>query len=194
MSSREIYNPEFDEWMPLPEYPGYYVSATGHVWGPGRYGDPWLLKPTRTKRGHLYVSLYVDGVRYREYVHRLVARCFIPNHNNYPVVRHLNDCPEDNDVENLAWGTQRDNIIDMRNAQNDYKLTDLDRERAYAKRRTPIKAICIETGEEQMFTSQQEASRILGVSQASISHIALGKPGRRSEHGYTFKKVSGGHE
>lgn len=188
MSSREIYNPEFDEWRPAVGYPGYLVSATGHIYGPGRHGIPKLLKPSRTNHGHLYVSLYRGGVRHREYIHRLVAESFVPNPNNCPIVRHLNDYPDDNDASNLAWGTQRDNIIDMRRARNDYVFSDEDRESAYEKRRTPIKAVYLQTGEERLFPSQQEASRILGVSQSTISGIIAGKPGRRSGCGYTFAK------
>lgn len=37
---------------------------------------------------------------------------YIPNPNNYPIVRHLNDNPLDNRLANLAWGTQKDNVKD----------------------------------------------------------------------------------
>lgn len=192
MSGRDIYVPEFDDWRPVSGYPEYYVSATGHVYGPGRYGEQKLLKPTSGANGHQYVSLYKDGKRTREYVHRLVAENFIPNPEHYPVVRHLNDYPDDNRVGNLAWGTQRDNVLDMRKNRNDYTLNDCDREKAYTKRRTPVKAIHLETGEETTFISQQEASRMLGVNQSVISGIAAGKTGRHSIHGYTFEKLGKG--
>lgn len=187
MSGRDIYVPEFDDWRPVAGFPDYSVSASGYICGPGRHGESQLLKPTIGKNGHQYVSLYKDGERHKEYVHRIVATAFIPNPKQYPVVRHLNDCPDDNYVGNLAWGTQQDNVRDMRYYGNDYRLSDEDRDRAYAVRRTPIVAINKKTGEERVFISQQEASRALKVSQASISDIARGKPGRHSEHGYTFR-------
>ncbi len=192
MSSRDIYVPEFDDWRPISGYPEYHVSATGHIYGPGRHGEPILLKPTSGESGHQYVSLYKDGRRTKKYVHRLVAENFIPNPEHSPVVRHLNDYPDDNRVENLAWGTQRDNIMDMRRNNNNYVPSDHDREKAYAKRRTPVKAIHLETGEEMTFISQQEASRMLGVDQSVISGIAAGKTGRHSIHGYTFEKIGKG--
>jgi hypothetical protein len=42
----------------------------------------------------------------------LIARHFIPNPNNYPLVRHLNDIKTDDRIENLAWGTQKHNKED----------------------------------------------------------------------------------
>ena len=39
------------------------------------------------------------------YIHRILAQAFIPNPNNYPVVRHLNDNKNDWMLSNLAWGT-----------------------------------------------------------------------------------------
>lgn len=189
MSCRDIYYIEDDEWLPIKGFPGYYVSATGQIIGPGRHGGMKILRPAVGRHGHLYVSLYLNGECHKEYVHRLVAEHFIPNPNNYSVVRHLDDCPAYNDVSNLAWGTQRDNILDMRRNGKEYVWTDDDREKAYQKRRTPVKAINLKTGDERYFKSQQEASRVLGIDQSSISMIVNKKPGRHSEHGYTFELV-----
>ena len=43
------------------------------------------------------------------------------------------------------------------------------------KRRDPVVAVNVRNHSEQEFESQQEASRILGISQASISNVILGK-------------------
>jgi len=41
---------------------------------------------------------------YKPYlVHRLVAECFIPNPNNYPIINHKNENTKDNRVENIEW-------------------------------------------------------------------------------------------
>lgn len=54
-----------------------------------------------------------DGVRldtqptylhfYNDYVHRLVAKAFIPNPHNYEQVDHINNDRTDNRVANLRW-------------------------------------------------------------------------------------------
>lgn len=187
MSHRYIYDPEDDEWR-YTGYGDYYISNTGRVWGPGRHGKPGLLNPTpNSKNGHLEVSLYVDGKRLRKYVHRLVAESFIQNPHGYPIVRHLNDDPYDNRVDNLAWGTQKDNMKDAIRNGSFRAFTDENREAAMQKRRTPIRSINLRTGEEKTFKSQQEASRQLKVNQSSINRVLSDRG--NSAGGYYFKYV-----
>ena len=42
--------------------------------------------------------------------HRLIALAFIPNPENKPLVLHINDDSTNNLIENLKWGTQRENM------------------------------------------------------------------------------------
>src|SRR5229473_3060473 len=50
------------------------------------------------------VSLYNKGKEYRYFVHRLVARLFIPTDDTSLEVIHKNGILDDNRVENLEWG------------------------------------------------------------------------------------------
>lgn len=43
-------------------------------------------------------------------VHRLVAMAFLPNPNNYPVIMHLDNKTNNNNVSNLKWWTQKENL------------------------------------------------------------------------------------
>lgn len=111
-----------EEWRPVRNYEGLYeVSSFArvrsldreHVTKSGitRRLKGRILQPMVSKRGYLVVALHNHGQRTFT-IHRLVADAFVPNPSNLPVVRHLNDSPMDNSLENLCWGTQGDNIRD----------------------------------------------------------------------------------
>jgi len=110
-----------EEWRPIRGYEVIYeISdrgrvrrvATGHTTYAGR-----ILKPGINSHGCPQVALYCRGVRTTHLVSHLVADAFLqakcPTDR---VLRHLNDDPADNRIENLAWGTYSDNAYDaMRN-------------------------------------------------------------------------------
>lgn len=66
-----------------------------------------ILKPVDDQRGYFIISLgnYGRGKK----IHQLVARAFIPNPENKPVVDHINGDRYDNRVENLRWATHKEN-------------------------------------------------------------------------------------
>lgn len=69
-----------------------------------------ILSPNKGK--HYVVVLNKKGQRKNHFVHVLVALHFIPNPNNYPFVRHLDDIIHNNYITNLAWGTHKMNMED----------------------------------------------------------------------------------
>ena len=92
----------------------YYITKEGILYFK-TLNKGWVKKPFRLleskKRKKYTQSLLNDEGKYvYGYLHRLVAMAYIPNPNNYPIVRHLNDNPLDNRLANLAWGTQKDNM------------------------------------------------------------------------------------
>jgi hypothetical protein len=75
--------------------------------------DAWLpLKPIRKQWGHLHVNLVRDGVKKGRAVHRLVLETFVgpcpPGHQ----CCHWDGVPSNNHLENLRWGTPKDNADD----------------------------------------------------------------------------------
>lgn len=96
-------------WRAVAGFPGYEVSDDGRVriarWCREMPGSP-------DGNGYVIVVLRRGGRRYSRPVHRIVADAFLPNPDELPLVRHLDDDPTNNTVDNLAWGTHSDNRRD----------------------------------------------------------------------------------
>lgn len=108
-----------EEWRDVVGYEGYYqVSDLGRVKRVGKGVGAVagrILKYHRTRKGYLTVGLY-DGNNHKttKRIHRLVARAFIgPPPEDKPEVRHLDGHSDNNVVNNLMWGTNQDNKLDL---------------------------------------------------------------------------------
>jgi thymidylate synthase ThyX len=104
---------EAESWRPVRGYEGYYeVSNQGRVrsFFTNRYPSPTptLKSLTEVPSGHLVVSLK----RKRFLVHHLVLDAFVGSRQEGQQARHLNNNAKDNRVENLAWGTDKQNKDD----------------------------------------------------------------------------------
>ena len=95
----------------IEDFPDYFIDENGEVWS-NKFNKWRKLKPGLTKKGYLQVVLCKDGKEYTKKMHRLIAETFIPNPKNLPHVRHLDDNPLNNSIQNLAWGTNQDNVDD----------------------------------------------------------------------------------
>lgn len=95
--------------MIIKEFSNYTIDEQGTIKNIkyNRY-----IKQHLNNNGYYYAYLYKEGKRHKYLVHRLIAEHFIPNPNNYPIVRHLDDNKLNNTLSNLAWGTASDNQKD----------------------------------------------------------------------------------
>lgn len=176
---------DMDEKWWYTDYKNVFISNHGRVYN-ANTGN--FLKPKpMDKHGHLGVMLRIDGRNFYVYTHRLMAKAFIPNPDGHPIVRHLDDQPLNNEIENLNWGTMKDNHADcVRNGH--YKpVTDEAREIGMKKLRKPVVVTDIRTGNLLYFKSLNEACRSLGVQQANASKVLAGK--RAHTQGYFFEYV-----
>ena len=92
----------------LDEYPNYVIYSDGRIWS--NTSEKFMsLAPNQD--GYLgTVITNKDGKRVSVKAHRLVALAFIPNPNGYLYVNHIDENPQNNNVENLEWITCSDNL------------------------------------------------------------------------------------
>ena len=88
-------------WKDIKHYEGLYrISNLGRIWSVHK--NDYKLPQTK-ENGYLSVSLYKNGKMHNEYVHRLVALTFLPNHDNLPQVNHKDENKRNNSSDNLEW-------------------------------------------------------------------------------------------
>jgi hypothetical protein len=85
----------------------YIVSNYGEVMSFRRYKEGRILKNIKLKIGYEQVCF---GVASPHYIHRLVAKAFIPNPLNLPMVHHKDGDKANNHQSNLEWVTNQENI------------------------------------------------------------------------------------
>lgn len=97
----------------------YKVSNYGRVKSLDRYrednnGKTYFvkgreLKQCYTRGNYLFVALYKNNKPWMVRINRLVALNFIDNPLNLPQVGHMDDCKENNRVDNLYWTDNKEN-------------------------------------------------------------------------------------
>lgn len=65
---------------------------------------------TGMNQRYLIVSAMKNGRQKHLYVHRLLAKAFIPNPDNKPHINHIDGNPRNNDLDNLEWVTPKENV------------------------------------------------------------------------------------
>ena len=95
-------------WKDIPGYEGLYkVSNTGKIFSVATNRE---LSVIQKKDGYTCISLCDKDHNKKQYrIHQLVAKAFIPNPNNLPMINHKNEIKNDNRVENLEWVTAQQN-------------------------------------------------------------------------------------
>jgi hypothetical protein len=74
-------------------------------------------------KGYRYLRIKRKSLKKNFYIHNLVMDYFgPPKPNTDSIVRHLNDIRQDNKIDNLVWGTYKENHTDKRRNNKNYKL------------------------------------------------------------------------
>ena len=95
-----------ETWKPLRNFPSYNGSSEGRIMN---VRTQKIQKPTLNANGCLKVGLYKNGKRYSVKVHRVIAETFLGEHPGMDV-RHKDDDPLNNQVDNLEWCTRSELI------------------------------------------------------------------------------------
>lgn len=87
----------------------YTVSDKGEVINTKR-GN--VLTPHVNSNGYKSVILSIKNIKYKFYLHRLIATYFIEKEDEtFDVVNHINGNKLDNSLDNLEWTSQKGNSI-----------------------------------------------------------------------------------
>lgn len=89
-------------------YPKYHVTKYGEVYS--NHSGEWRLLPIKKWGNNYTVHLSNMGKRRTFIVARLVAETYIPNPENKPCVCHKDNDKSNNHVDNLYWGTHKENM------------------------------------------------------------------------------------
>lgn len=139
----------------IPGYEGRYAATScGKIWS---YKSKKFMKAGGEPNNYQVVCLSKDGKCDCWYVHRLVAKAFLPNPENLPQVNHIDKVKHNNHLSNLEWCTAKKNLA-----------------HAGASMKA-IKVYCIEL--DKTFPSIRQAAIELNLTQSNLSsHLRYNTP------------------
>ena len=160
-------------WRDIPGYEGkYQASSLGRIrsldrrvsicHGATRLMRGRVLKPSGSKKDpHLRVVLGhgANGST----VHQLVARAFLGPCKEGQEVRHLDGNPLNNRIDNLAYGTRTENIVDVMRIGGSWRGSVVIEQVIEIRQR-------LEKGQ-----SAADIARSMGISPASVYGIKQGR-------------------
>lgn len=101
-------------WKPVPGFDGAYAASNKGRIQSFKNHSPRVMKFTIGNHGYRVVKLRENGKTQTCLVHFLVLLAFGFIRKPGEVCRHFNDVKTDNRLENLCFGTPKENIADAR--------------------------------------------------------------------------------
>lgn len=175
-----------ETWKSIKGYEGLYeVSNMGRVrsvphevqsYGGRYFKTRSVIRKPHIVAGYNQVDLCKDGKKHEYKVHRLVAEAFIPHSSQLQVVNHKDENKINNNADNLEWCNAKYNT--------NYGTA---RSRRKEKLSVPVMQLTLDGRPVKKWVSQQEAARVLGIQQSSISKCVKGS--YQSAHGYLWRNA-----
>lgn len=161
----------------------FQVSNTGKVRRFYKNGTINTLKGVKKQSGYKSVLLKTPEKFKCEFIHRLVAKAFLPNPDGLPQVNHKDENKTNNCVDNLEWCTHKYNSnygtknkrVSKSKTNNTYNMT-------------PVR--CIETG--IIYPTIHEAERQTGILTSGITACCKGTV-YSERNGFTKRHTAGGY-
>jgi hypothetical protein len=147
------------------------------------------LKPQLSKsNGYMYQMLYKNGKPKLVRIHRLVAKAFVPNPNNFTQINHIDGNKQNNNASNLEWCDQPYN---MKHAYKTGLQKPSEKQKEAIRNTNKLKrkkVVQLKDGKViNTFSSMSEASRKTNITTSLISRCCNLK--RKSTNGYEWRFV-----
>ena len=86
--------------------PEYFITKEGRIYSKLKEKGLRELRPHVNNRGYMIITIRKKSYK----IHRLVAENFLPKIDGKPVVNHIDGDKLNNNVNNLEWCTQSENV------------------------------------------------------------------------------------
>ena len=163
---------EVETFVKIDGFENYEVSNLGKV---RNMKSGRVLKPRLHKNGYLMHGLYENNKQKQLYLHRIIATAFMDNPEAKPQVNHIDENKLNNDLSNLEWCTEKENIIHGTRTK-----------RASEKLSQKVIQLDLNDNILSVFKSMRKAERETGVSRSSIGRCCNGE--RKSAGGFKWRK------
>lgn len=178
-------------WKNAVGLPGYQISNLGRFksldreiqnkMGVMRTYKGRILRHSITRKGYLLASASFNNKQVGCGVHRVVAKAFIENPDNYPQVNHLDGNKKNNNVENLEWCNNSQNCLHahatgLRNSEHIKKRRKLTFAQAELIRELwahPLNVLCTQKRGKPF--SQRWLAKCFKLNKKTVVHIITKK-------------------
>lgn len=171
-------------WKDIPDYEGLYqVSNFGNI---RRYktGYEFLNRYKYKHKGYIRTALCKNNHVTHFYVHRLVAKVFIPNPENKSEVNHKDGDKTNNHVDNLEWCTRQENMKHARNTGL-WNVTENMKNALIIYHKKGVSQYTMTGKFIRSFDSAKSASDYTNINSGNITLCCRGK--RNSAGGYIWE-------
>lgn len=138
-----------------------------------------VLKIAKGTTGYNHFRPTINGRKKTGYLHRQIAKAFIPNPKNLPVVNHRDGNKLNNKVSNLEWTTASENT------KHAFRL-GLMRGISFPRPWMRKVVLSSKDGTSKIFPSITEACRILGISRTSIENCLKGRSKTAGKYKWSY--------